>query len=157
MVTDDPLLTSLATDLPSALGPFQRVLRRAVRVGFALPALPDAQVDVLRRVQRQPGVRVGEVARGLGLAANTVSMLVGHLAAEGLLERRQDAGDRRSTALHLTAEAERRLAAWAEHRTDVLREVLASLPDADREALVAALPALARLRTALEDRAATDP
>ncbi len=131
-----------------------RLLRRAVAVGYALPRLPDAQVDVLRLVERRPGVAVAEAADELQLAPNTVSTLVRDLEAAALLDRRQRRRDRRVAELHLTPAAHERLAAWAEHRQGVLEELLSRLAEDDRRALAAAVPALHRFQALLVERAA---
>lgn len=143
----------LLAQLPAALGPLPRSIRRAVRATFPHQVLPDAQADLLRTVEARPGLRVGDAAASLGLAPNTVSTLVRDLTAAGLVDRRRSRGDHRTSELHLTPAALDLLAEWGRHRTQVLRDVVADLPAADVEALAAALPALVRLRVALEARA----
>ncbi|WP_216592658.1 MarR family transcriptional regulator [Verrucosispora sioxanthis] len=59
--------------LGDALSDLHRVLRRRALQRTGRAALPDAQVEVLRLVQRQPGISVREAAARLGTAANTVS------------------------------------------------------------------------------------
>ncbi|MBX6354386.1 MAG: MarR family transcriptional regulator [Micromonosporaceae bacterium] len=105
--------------------------------------LPDAQVGLLRLVERHPGVSVKEAAELLGIAANTVSTLVGELAGAGLLTRTRDPGNRRVVRLDLTAEARRQLAEYAARRRAVLAEALAGL---DPPALADLDRALAHLR-----------
>lgn len=144
----------LAEALPGAVGPFFRLLRRAVAVDHDAPALTDARVDLLRLVERRPGIAVGEAASELRVAPNTVSTLVGELVSAGLVARRRGRSDRRTSALHLTDEAVDRLRGWAVHRQQVLAGVLDGLDAGDRATLSAALPALARLQAALEERAA---
>ncbi|MFG3713257.1 MarR family winged helix-turn-helix transcriptional regulator [Micromonospora sp. NPDC047730] len=131
--------------LSGALGDLHRVLRRAASQRAGSVALPDAQVEVLRLVQRQPGVGVREAAERLGTAPNTVSTLVGELTSAGLLQRDRDPVDRRTVRLELTDAARERIAAYGRHRRDLLGAALAGLDDADREALLAAAPALRRL------------
>ena len=144
----------LAAELPRALGPMFRLLRRAVAVGYAHPQLPGAQVDLLRLVEHRPGIAVAEAAEELQVAPNTVSTLVGALEDAGLVERRRRRGDRRVAELHLTAEARDRLAAWGRHRQEVLEDVVAHLEADERDALAAALPTLERLQALLVERAA---
>ncbi|WP_214371299.1 MarR family winged helix-turn-helix transcriptional regulator [Pseudonocardia sp. H11422] len=145
---DDPLVSAL----PGALGPFFRLIRAAVRADLPAPGLPPADVDLLRVVERHPGITVAGAADVLRVAPNTVSTRVRSLVDAGLLERRRGDGDRRRASLHLTAETRARLDAWAVHRAEVLGEVLGRLDATDREALVAALPALARLQALLAER-----
>ena len=132
-------------ELGAALGDLHRVLRRTASQRTGRRALPDAQVEVLRLVQRQPGISVREAAERLGTAANTVSTLVGDLTSAGLLSRERDPGDRRTVRLGLTDVARERMAAYGQHRRDLLGAALAQLDAADRERLLAAAPALSRL------------
>ncbi|BCJ58347.1 MarR family winged helix-turn-helix transcriptional regulator [Micromonospora endophytica] len=132
-------------DLSMALGDLHRVLRRKANLWVGTVALPDAQVEVLRLVQRQPGISVREAAERLGTAANTVSTLVGELTSAGLLSRERDPADRRTVRLDLTDAARERIAAYAQHRRDLLAAALAELDVDDREQLLAAVPALSRL------------
>ncbi|WP_433531659.1 MarR family winged helix-turn-helix transcriptional regulator [Micromonospora sp. CA-263727] len=139
-MTDETL-----AQLAAALGDLHRVLRRTASQRTGRVALPDAQVEVLRLVQRQPGISVREAADRLGTAANTVSTLVGELTAAGLLSRDRDPADRRTVRLGLTDAARERIAAYQRHRRDLLAAALVGLDPADRERLLAAVPALSRL------------
>ncbi|MFC5951421.1 MarR family winged helix-turn-helix transcriptional regulator [Pseudonocardia lutea] len=152
---DDP--AALAAAVPGALGPFFRLIRAAVRVDLPTPGLPTAEVDLLRVVERHPGITVAAAAERLRLAPNTVSTRVTHLVGAGLLDRRPGEADRRQATLHLTAETEARFAAWAEHRSAVLDDLVARLTPEERTAITAALPALGHLRRLLEERAGTGP
>jgi DNA-binding MarR family transcriptional regulator len=121
-----------------------------VRESLPEPALPHSQVEVLRLLQRTPGLRVREVATALGLAPNTASTLIQQLLRLGYIERHVDARDRRAARLELTEAARNRLERWRDTRELVLAHTLAALPVADREQLLAALPALGRLAALLE-------
>jgi DNA-binding MarR family transcriptional regulator len=140
---------ALARELP-VLGSVSRVMRRAVRRRFPLPALSDAQVAVLRTVQSHPGTGSGAVASRLQLAASTVSTLVRELVDAGLVLREVDTRDRRASRLWLTDQAHDGLALWASVREEVLVAAVARLTDEERRALSHALPAVRRLVAALE-------
>ncbi|MFF5215809.1 MarR family transcriptional regulator [Micromonospora sp. NPDC000442] len=131
--------------LGAALSDLHRVLRRRAIQRTGRAALPDAQVEVLRLVQRQPGISVRETAERLGTAANTVSTLVGELTTAGLLRRDRDPADRRTVRLKLTDVAYERIAAYGQYRRELLAAALAGLDATDRERLRAAAPALSRL------------
>ncbi|MEV4712598.1 winged helix-turn-helix domain-containing protein [Micromonospora sp. NPDC049374] len=131
--------------LGAALSDLHRVLRRRAIQRTGRAALPDAQVEVLRLVQRQPGISVREAAERLGTAANTVSTLVGELTTAGLLRRDRDPADRRTVRLKLTDVAYERIAAYGQYRRELLAAALAGLDATDRERLRAAAPALSRL------------
>jgi DNA-binding MarR family transcriptional regulator len=108
-------------------------------------------VEVLVLVESHGECRVGEAAAELGLAANTVSSIVTRLVVAGLLTRTPDRRDRRAARLTLTAAGTRRLTAWRDQRRAVVVEALGALADADRAAVLAALPALGRLADAMGD------
>lgn len=132
-------------DLGQTNARLRRALRRAIarRMGVAL--LPEAQVELITLVHDSPGIRVNEAAGRLGVAANTVSTLVGRLVAADLLERTADPSDARGGCLRLTAAAESRVASWRGHRAAVINEALSRLDIADGAAIEAALPAMWRL------------
>ncbi|KXK62197.1 MarR family transcriptional regulator [Micromonospora rosaria] len=140
-VTDEDSVDQLG----GAVGDLHRVLRRRAVQRSGRAALPDAQVELLRLVQRRPGIGVKEVAERLGTAANTVSTLVGELTAAGLLHRDRDPADRRIVRLTLTDEARQRTAWYGRYRRDLLAAALDELPEPDRRDLLAAAPALRRL------------
>jgi DNA-binding MarR family transcriptional regulator len=141
----------LAAGLLEAIGPIRRVLRRALRRDVPGGDLPQAQLEVLGLVSRQPGVRVREVASVLQLAANSVSTLVNQLVAVGLIRRERDAADRRSVQLRVTGTAEQILAVRRDYRREAVQAALSELTADDRAQLQAALPAFGRLVARLED------
>lgn len=64
-----------------------------------------AQWAVLVRLQRFEGVKQSELAEMLDLAPITLARLIDKLCAIGLVERRDDAKDRRANRLFLTDKA----------------------------------------------------
>ncbi len=64
-----------------------------------------AQWAVLVRLQRCQGVKQSELAFSLDLAPITLARLIDKLTASGLVERRDDATDRRANRLYLTDKA----------------------------------------------------
>jgi DNA-binding MarR family transcriptional regulator len=135
----------LAEELLASIGLVRRHLRRSVGRPFPLSALTDSQAELVRLVRRNPGIAVAEAAAELGLVPNTVSTLVGQLTERGLLLRTPDASDRRIARLTLTDPAREQVEAWRDRRTAFVTEALDSLEPRDRDALRAALPALAVL------------
>jgi DNA-binding MarR family transcriptional regulator len=138
-------LDALAGRLARAAGRLRRRLNRQVRAGLDQEPLPEAQLEILRLVNRRPGARVRDVAVELGLAANTVSTLVHRLTDAGLVDRLADAGDGRVA----------RLQRWRDRRGEILGARLAELSPADRQALSRALPVLERIVDALDEEAQT--
>jgi DNA-binding MarR family transcriptional regulator len=145
-----PAPRPLATDLARALGRLRRSLNRAVRAATGTTALPEAQLELLRLVERHPGIRVREAAVELRLAPNTVSTLVRHLSDAGLLDRGADLEDRRVARLRLTSAAGERLRRWRDRRHEILAARLAALAENDRHSLAEALPVLDQVAQSLE-------
>ncbi len=129
----------------------RRAVRRRTRERMDVPALPPAQVELLRTVQDSPGIGVAGVARRLRLAENSVSTLVRTAIADGHVHRTRDPADRRAARLELTDAAHERLRRWRAVRVEVVDAALARLDPADHAALEAAMPALTRLLDAVED------
>jgi DNA-binding MarR family transcriptional regulator len=144
----------LAEGLMPAVIALRRAVRRRTRERMGVPALPSAQVELLRAVGDEPGIGVAGVARRLRLAENSVSTLVRTAVADGHLRRTPDPADRRAACLELTDAAHERLRRWRGVRAEVVDAALTRLDPADHDALVAALPALTRLLDAVE---AADP
>lgn len=76
-----------------------------------------AQWAVLSKLRRREGLKQRELADMLDLAPISLARLIDKLTASGLVERREDAADRRANRLFLTPEA-----APALKRLDVLSE-----------------------------------
>jgi MarR family transcriptional regulator for hemolysin len=120
-------IVSPARELAFALHDVARLLRtysdqRARELGTT-----RAQWAVLSRLQRCEGVKQSELAEALDLAPITLGRLIDKLTAAGLVERRDDATDRRANRLYLTdkaAPALKELGALAE---DVLGRALAGV------------------------------
>lgn len=132
-------------------------LVRATRSVEQLPALPEAQVAVLRALIAAGGLTPGELALELRLARSTISNLVGELATQRLVERRPLAADGRSVLLVPTGRARAVLEAFSRGRVEVLERALDELSAADRVRLLDALPSLERLLTQLDRVAEAGP
>lgn len=147
----DTALRAEASELLSALGAIRRVARRAVRNSASAEPLPPARSELLRLIHRRPGMTVAEAAQEMHLAPNSVSTMVSKLTADGLLSRGRVDSDGRSVRLTVTDGGTARVAQWRDVRVDLTGRGLAMLGERDRQAIRAALPALARLA---EDMAA---
>jgi DNA-binding MarR family transcriptional regulator len=73
--------------------------------------------------------------------------LVARLEAAGLVERRPDPTDGRATLVTITAAGSDYMRDLHRRRADLLAEQIATLPEAERRALLRAAPALADLAT----------
>jgi DNA-binding MarR family transcriptional regulator len=70
----------------------------------SLPGKPVTveQMRVLRFLSINPGIRVGEVAEGLGIKPSSTSLALDRLEAKGLVARETGSGDRRTVRLVVT-------------------------------------------------------
>ena len=126
----------------------QRAVLHTLRSVRPLPewvglSLTLSQLTALFVLYRRGGLPIGELGRLLGLRKPAASLLVNALVAEGLVERREDARDRRRTLAHLTPRAQ---ALLAEHYTGSRQQFanwLAQLDAADLASLSRGLRALA--------------
>lgn len=144
---------TLPEDLADALVGVQRLTRRRLRREMSAPPLRTAEVELLRLVVERPGIGISEAAKELYLAGNSVSTLVNQLARQGYLVRETDPADRRAARLLPTPAAEARLGEWRRRRSDLVRRQVSRLDEADRETLLAAIPALRRLADNLREEA----
>lgn len=109
-----------------------RLWRRAVNKGLQPYGLTEATWLPLLRVARagRP-LRQKELAAALGLDGSSLVRLLDNLQAAGLIERHEEAADRRAKAIHLT-EAGRAIVAQVESvATEVRARLLAGIADAE--------------------------
>ncbi|MFC7404769.1 MarR family transcriptional regulator [Georgenia alba] len=106
--------------------------------------LPPRHLSLLALLLYDGQATVKELAAGLQVASTTVSLMVGDLSRQGILERREDERDRRRTIVTIadahTSAGEGWLAGGAESWRKVLRPPNA----ADRGVVVDALLAYER-------------
>lgn len=143
---------SEAAELLATVGAIRRVARRAVGNADYARALPPARSELLRLTARRPGLSVAEAAHELRLAPNSVSTMVSQLAADGLISRVRADGDGRMVRLTVTDAGAARVAQWRDLRAETTGQALERLPEADRQTIRLALPALARLAEQMEDK-----
>jgi DNA-binding MarR family transcriptional regulator len=134
----------------------RRALRASIRSDYPWETLPMAQVELLQVLGEHSPARVGDIAVRQRLAASTVSGLIGQMITSGLVARATDPGDRRASVVTLTAAGRDQLAAWTRAHERRLDAALSALSGADREAVLAALPALFHLAEYLEAEDRTD-
>ncbi len=140
-----------AAELLGALGAVRRVARRAVHSSAYAEPLPPARSELLRLASRRPGISVAEAAQELRLAPNSVSTMVSKLTADGLLSRGRAAADGRCARLTVTDRGAARIRQWRDIRAELAGRALERLGASDRQAISAAVPALARLAERMEE------
>lgn len=142
-----------AGTLSHLIGPLRRALLRATLRFDGLPDIPDAQVELLRAMSAKRSAAPGELADELGLARSTVSNLVKALTTAGLATRTLGETDARNVEIQPTAKARALLKRYDRASSELLARALQNLSAEDRRRIDAAIPALGRLRWALEDPA----
>lgn len=133
-------LSRLAADLVAAGSHFARAAYHASGVGHSYVAL-----RALAAIEREPGVRVGELARREGITQPSMSQAIKKLVAEGLVHRNPSVDDARATDLTIT-DAGR--AVLGEYRRGVavgVAPVFRDLSPGEVETLQAAAELLPRL------------
>jgi DNA-binding MarR family transcriptional regulator len=147
---DSDAFHGLAEELLGAVVALRRGSRRAAGRGPVFATLTGAQADLLRLLYRRPGLGVAAAAAELGMAANSVSTLVGQLTTAALVRRTQADGDRRAVSLELTDAARQKMSEWRDRRSAAVALVLARMDAAERDRLAAAVEPLRRLAESLE-------
>ncbi|MER7132650.1 MarR family winged helix-turn-helix transcriptional regulator [Streptosporangium saharense] len=135
-MTTDELAESLSKELRHLV----LLLRRAV----AGQPVTSQQYAVLGSLEDGPR-RMTELAEEHGVQLPTMTVQINRLEEPGLVARGADPADARVRTVELTDEGRTRLAAVRRARIAYLGDRLDTLTPAEREAVAAALPALAKL------------
>lgn len=143
--------------LAAVISPLRRTLLAAARRAENLPEIPDAQIEIIRALPRGTATTPGELAERLDLSRPTVSNLLRAMDSAGLVTRSPRADDRRQVEVAVSARALDLFERFDRAGTALVADAASTLPDADRRALAAALPALERLRDAITARRPAAP
>ncbi|MEV4097310.1 MarR family winged helix-turn-helix transcriptional regulator [Streptosporangium saharense] len=135
-MTTDELAESLSKELRHLV----LLLRRAV----AGQPVTSQQYAVLGSLEDGPR-RMTELAEEHGVQLPTMTVQINRLEEPGLVARGADPADARVRTVELTDEGRARLVAVRRARIAYLGDRLDTLTPAEREAVAAALPALAKL------------
>ncbi|MFF2031675.1 MarR family winged helix-turn-helix transcriptional regulator [Arthrobacter sp. NPDC058192] len=149
----DPGLLGLAQD-------FREALRHSIYLVRRLDAdgeLSAAQLSTLKMLMDTgpssdggTGVRVGEIARNLGVKVPSATEQIIKLERAGLARREPDPSDSRAVRVTLTGAGRAAVEAANERRNAVMAGILSSLTDDDRAALAAALPVIGKINATLQ-------
>ena len=122
---------SPSREIGFALNDVARLLRTLADQRARELGTTRAQWAVLVRLQRCEGVKQAELADSLDLSPITLGRLIDKLTASGLVERRDDAHDRRAHRLFLTPKAKPALDQLGRLGEEMMGRALAGLaPDA---------------------------
>jgi len=133
---------SLEASLIATVAPVMRHLIAHARHRRTWSELTFQQYNVLRMIDTMGPQPQAEVARRLMVTAPVVTRLASTLADAGLVERREDAKDRRTVLLALTRVGRRRVRAMRRDLLAAAHELLEPLPAKRRAAIAAALEEL---------------
>jgi MarR family transcriptional regulator for hemolysin len=134
-------------ELAFALHDVARMLRTYADQRAREVHMTRAQWAVLVKLQRSQGVKQCELADALDLAPITLARLVDKLTASGLVQRRDDAADRRANRLFLTDDAAPMLQKLGELGEAVMARALAGFDDEEIARIAANLQ---RIKTNLK-------
>ncbi len=141
----DETLSHLAVDLVAAGSHFARATFQATGSELSYVSL-----RVLATLQREPGLRIGELARREGITQPSMSQAIKKLVAEGLVAREPSPDDARAFDLTITDAGRAEVRAYREDSVHALVPEFRDLSPDDVETLIKAaeiLPVLtARLR-----------
>ncbi|MFF2242569.1 MarR family winged helix-turn-helix transcriptional regulator [Arthrobacter sp. NPDC058130] len=153
----DPGLLALAQDFREALRHSIYLVRRLDADGelsaaqlSTLKMLMDTGPATAATASAAGGVRVGEIARNLGVKVPSATEQIIKLERAGLARREPDPEDSRAVRVRLTDAGLAAVASANERRNAVMAGVLSSLSDHDRAALAAALPVIGRINATLQ-------
>jgi DNA-binding MarR family transcriptional regulator len=142
-----------------ALLNLSRDFREALRLGVYLVRrldadgeLSSAQLSTLKMLQdpAAAGVRVGEIAKNLGVKVPSATEQIIKLERAGLVRREADPDDSRAVRVKLSAEGRAAVKAANTRRNAVLAKTLGTLSGPERQALAAALPVISRISESLQ-------
>ncbi len=131
-----------AVEMADILSQVVRRLHRRTSEALAPLGLSRAQARVVRLLADGP-LRMAAIAERLSVVPRTVTDLVDDIEAAGLVERRPDPGDRRSSFVALTADGRRLLDRLEDARRESAEQVFGQLDPADRTLLLRLLVNLA--------------
>jgi DNA-binding MarR family transcriptional regulator len=131
---------TLAAELDARLIALWRTVGR-----FGRQDLSRTSASVLAALRDGGPQRVTALALAESVAQPSMTTLLSRLERDGLVERGSDPADARAVLVTITAEGLERVLRIREARAAAIEARLAELDPADRDALAAAIPALAKL------------
>jgi len=138
-------VTSAIADLAHRLRPLVFRLYHQVRRQTPQLTLTLTQGSVLSELVNGGPRRMSALAEFERVKLPSMTDVVSRLERLGLATRAPDPADRRAVLVDVTDEGRRFYAEMVTAREEFLRERLIAMDDADRAAIEAALPALAKL------------
>ncbi len=122
---------------------------RAIEVGSDLT---QAEFSALATIVRRGRIRPSALAEAEGVNPTMLSRMLSRMAATGVVTRAIDPEDHRAAVLEATSEGRRRHRKLRSVRAHRLEAALREMPDAERQAVLDALPGLESLADLLGQR-----
>ncbi|HEU0257130.1 MAG TPA: MarR family transcriptional regulator [Microbacteriaceae bacterium] len=141
----DPSRPPTGTDLAGMLRTSVGRLSYCLRGPAAQSGLTPTRLTALVSLEKTGPVRPGQLARGLGISAASMSRLLEALQVGGWVRRQPDPDDQRASLVGLSPDGTERLGKLRQEGTTELSDSLDHLDAAERAAIAAALPALTHL------------
>jgi DNA-binding MarR family transcriptional regulator len=136
--------------LAEGIARLRRALRRGARVAAPDNELAVAQLELLAALAEHPGARPSHLAQLLHMRPNTVTTIANALRELGLIRRVQAQADRRAVELTITDTGQQAVLQWQATNAAVLHLALSTMPADQRRSLMAAVPALHTLASAID-------
>ena len=153
----DDFLLSLSRDFREALRHSIYLVRRLDADGELSAAQLSTLKMLLDSAEVSPqantgagGVRVGEIARNLGVKVPSATEQIIKLERAGLVRREADPADSRAVRVRLTSEGHAAVESANARRNAVMAGILGSLTDQERQALAAAIPVIGKINETLQ-------
>ncbi|BCT77257.1 hypothetical protein SCMU_30990 [Sinomonas cyclohexanicum] len=137
----------MSDDLRILADGFREALRHAVWVARHLDEAAEfstSQLAVLNMVAGE-GLRMGSIAKNLGVRVPSATEQVARLEKAGLLERGSDPHDARAVVVRRTAAGDEAAARDNALRSGRMADAMSALTDSERAALAAALPVMDKI------------
>ncbi|SEJ57422.1 DNA-binding transcriptional regulator, MarR family [Arthrobacter sp. yr096] len=144
--TFDPRLTGLAQEFREALRLGVYMFRRLDPEGD----LTAAQLSLLSMVSGG-GLRVGDIAKNLGIKVPSATEQIIKLERAGLVTRQADPDDSRAVQVAITQVGAGAVESANQRRNAMVAELLQGLSKQEIEHLAAALPVIAKLNNSFQN------
>ena len=130
--------------------PFEELARAVIRISFVLRQdletvfndLSEVPRELVRIIVRSPGLTVVELAAATGKQRSNTSAAIAELEQQGLVSRKPHESDKRSVRVFPSAKAQNEIRRIYRHWASELSGWAGDLDDAQRDALIAGIPAL---------------
>ncbi|MDR6638317.1 MarR family transcriptional regulator [Paenarthrobacter nitroguajacolicus] len=144
--TSDNALTNLAQEFREALRLGVYMFRRLDPEG----ELTAAQLSLLSMIF-DAGLRVGDIAKNLGIKVPSATEQIIKLERAGLVTRQPDPDDSRAVQVAITKAGAAAVESANQRRNAMVAELLQGLDSQEIEQLAAALPVIAKLNSSFQN------